>query len=229
MARLPDCPLASAAPVSPDPAARVRGPGRRPEIDRELLLQAAITLIGPDRSIATLSLREIAREAGIAPNSFYRHFPSVDALAVALIECAGESLRQIIGSARQRVGHQRSVIRGSVEAFLEQLDAEDKYLHLLLREGHVGSPAFRHAVEEQLCGFEDELVVDLKALVAAEGGHLLWPELTARALTRLVFAMGTRALDMDAVERHYLAEETIRMLRMIMLGALASHQIEDSA
>jgi len=33
---------------------------------------AALKLVGPHRSISTLSLREVAREAGIAPNSFYR-------------------------------------------------------------------------------------------------------------------------------------------------------------
>lgn len=217
--------------ASSPPAASKRSPkapardsarvlGRRPEIDRERILSAASALIGPDRSVATLSLREVAREAGIAPNSFYRHFSGIDELAVALIDQAGESLRQIIGAARQRLGSSQSVIRSSVEVFLAQLDADDRYLPLLLREGNVGSPEFRHAVEQQLCGFEDELVIDLKALVAAGGGTLLSPQLTARALTRLVFAMGTRALDMTRAERVVLAEESVTMLRMIMAGSV---------
>ncbi len=205
------------APVPP-----ARGPGRRPEIDRERIVQAALKLLGPDRSVATLSLREIAREAGIAPNSFYRHFHNVDELAVALIERAGRSLRLIIGAARQRVGRERSVIQSSVEAFLEQLDAEDKFLHILLREGCVGSREFRQAVERQLCFFEAELQTDLVRLSAEAGGCVHRPEATARALTRLVFAMGTRALDMGPAERRELAEETVCMLRMIMVGALAA-------
>ncbi len=199
-----------------------RGPGRRPEIDRERIVQAALKLLGPDRSVATLSLREIAREAGIAPNSFYRHFHNVDELAVALIERAGRSLRVIIGAARQRVGQQGSVIQSSVEVFLEQLDAQDKFLHILLREGCVGSREFRHAVERQLCFFEEELKTDLIRLSAAAGGRVHRPEATARAMTRLVFAMGTRALDMGPEHRRELAEETVCMLRMIMVGALAT-------
>ncbi len=202
-------------------APATRGPGRRPEIDRERIVQAALKLLGPDRSVATLSLREIAREAGIAPNSFYRHFHNVDALAVALIERAGRSLRVIIGAARQRVGRERSVIQSSVDVFLEQLDAEDKFLHILLREGYVGSREFRQAVERQLCFFEEELKTDLIRLSAMAGGRVMRPEATARALTRLVFAMGTRALDMGPNERRDLAEETVCMLRMIMVGALA--------
>lgn len=197
-----------------------RGPGRRPEIDRERIIQAALKLLGPDRSVATLSLREIAREAGIAPNSFYRHFHNVDELAVALIERAGQSLRVIIGAARQRVGQDNSVIRSSVDVFLEQLDAEDQFLHLLLREGSVGSAAFRQAVERQLCFFEEELQRDLIRLTVARGNAVHEPRATARAMTRLVFMMGARALDMSTAERMELAEETVTMLRVIMVGTL---------
>ena len=48
------------------------------------------------KSISSLSLREVAREAGIAPNSFYRHFKDIDELAIALIERSGIVLRQIL-------------------------------------------------------------------------------------------------------------------------------------
>lgn len=198
-----------------------RRPGRRPEIDREHLIQAALKLLGPDRSVATLSLREVAREAGIAPNSFYRHFRNVDELAIALIERAGRSLRIIIGAARQRIGQEQSLIRSSVQVFLDQLDAEDQFLHMLLREGTVGSPAFRQTVERQLCFFEEELMTDLVRLTVAQGGTLFEPRATARAMTRLVFAMGARALDMPPSEHAPLADETVKILRMILVGALA--------
>ncbi|WP_241544185.1 TetR family transcriptional regulator, partial [Xanthomonas translucens] len=68
-------------------------PARRSAISREDLLAAALKLIGPHRSVSTLSLREVTREAGIAPNSFYRQFRDMDELAVALIDLAGSSLR----------------------------------------------------------------------------------------------------------------------------------------
>ena len=56
--------------------------GRKATITKEELFQATLNLIGPQKSIASLSLREIAREAGIAPNSFYRHFKDIDQLAI---------------------------------------------------------------------------------------------------------------------------------------------------
>jgi AcrR family transcriptional regulator len=195
-------------------------PTRRPGISREDLLAAALKLIGPNRSLSTVSLREVAREAGIAPNSFYRQFRDMGELSIALIDLAGRSLRTIIGQARERArSTDRSVIRVSVETFMEQLRADDKLLHVLLREGAVGSDAFKHAVERELMYFEDELCVDLVRLAAADGGTLHEPALVAKAITRLVFAMGAIAMDQPAERDPEVIEQISQMLRMIITGA----------
>ena len=193
---------------------------RKAAISREDLLAAAMKLIGPHRSLSTVSLREVAREAGIAPNSFYRQFRDMDELAVALIDLAGSSLRTIIGQARERAtSTDRSVVRVSVETFMEQLRADDKLLHVLLREGAVGSDAFKQAVDRELAYFEDELCVDLVRLAAAEGAALFEPALVAKAITRLVFAMGATAMDQPPERDPALIEQISQMLRMIITGA----------
>jgi AcrR family transcriptional regulator len=199
-------------------AAAAPAPGRKATISREDIIEAAVHLVGPHRSISTLSLREIAREAGIAPNSFYRHFRDVDELAVALIDRAGESLRRIIGEARARAHTERSVVRGSVQAFMHQLRANDKHLHLLLREGTVGSTAFKQAVDRQLGFFEEELRLDLIRFADANETGLYEPGLTAKAITRLVFAMGATAMDLPPERLPQFTEELITMVRMIMTG-----------
>jgi AcrR family transcriptional regulator len=193
---------------------------RKAAISREDLLAAALKLIGPNRSLSTVSLREVTREAGIAPNSFYRQFRDMDELAVAMIDLAGRSLRTIIGQARERATvTERSVVRVSVETFMEQLRADDKLLHVLLREGAVGSDAFKHAVERELMYFEDELRVDLIRLAAAEGAALHEPALVAKAITRLVFAMGAIAMDQPPERDPEVIEQISQMLRMIITGA----------
>ena len=98
----------------------VRSVGRKATITKEELFQATLNLIGPQKSIASLSLREIAREAGIAPNSFYRHFKDIDELAIALIDRSGLVLRKIIREARLQASMQHSIIRSSVEVFIQQ-------------------------------------------------------------------------------------------------------------
>lgn len=192
--------------------------GRRAVISREDLIAAALTLVGPNRSVSSLSLREVARAAGIAPNSFYRHFRDIDELAIALIDQAGRSLRQLIGEARHRATPERSVVRSSVETFMEQLSSDEKLLHILLREGNVGSDAFKQAVERELRFFEDELCVDLIRLAKAHGTPIHEPALVAKAITRLVFAMGATATDLPAERHPEIAEQMVIMLRMIIVG-----------
>jgi AcrR family transcriptional regulator len=205
--------------MSPNPPpAQVASPGRKPVIAREDIIAAALKLVGPHRSVSSLSLREVAREAGIAPNSFYRQFRDMDELAVALIDLAGQSLRQIIGEARQRASAERSVVRGSIEAFMEQLRADDRLLHILLREGSVGSTAFKQAVDRQLNFFEEELRLDLIRLAQAKQTGLYEPALTAKAITRLVFTMGATAVDLPPDKYTELTEQVVLMVRMIITG-----------
>ncbi|MDQ5927464.1 MAG: HTH-type transcriptional repressor FabR [Pseudomonadota bacterium] len=202
--------------VNKPPAAGT--PGRKAVISREDIIAAALKLVGPNRSVSNLSLREVAREAGIAPNSFYRQFRDMDELAVALIERAGQSLRQIIGEARKRARADRSVVRGSVEAFMEQLRSDDKLLHILLREGSVGSDAFKQAVDRQLNYFEEELCLDLIRLARLNKTGLFEPALTAKAITRLVFAIGATAMDAPPDKLDEMTDQLALMVRMIVTG-----------
>ncbi len=197
-----------------------RAPRRSPVTAQELM-DAAVDLSTSMRSVSSLSLREIARAAGIAPNSFYRHFRDVDELAVAVIDQAGRSLRGIIREARQRISPDRSVIRTSVEAFMEQIDNEQRYLHVLLREMSIGSEAFRRAVERELSYFEDELCEELMRLGTLNGKAFHQPILAARAITRLVFNMGASAVDSSREERAEMVDQLVVMVRMIIVGAQA--------
>ena len=57
----------------------------RKEATRRAIVAAALTLL-EEQSFSALSLREVTREAGIAPTAFYRHFESMEALGLVLIE-----------------------------------------------------------------------------------------------------------------------------------------------
>jgi TetR/AcrR family transcriptional regulator, fatty acid biosynthesis regulator len=197
----------------------VRTVGRKATISKEELFQAALNLIGPQKSISSLSLREVAREAGIAPNSFYRHFRDIDELAIELIGRSGIVLRQILHEARLKAVRNSSIVRSSVEVFIEQLDADEGNLSLLLREGYTGSASYKEAVEKQLNYFQQELKDDLVRLEVQNSNQMKHPDLAAKAITQLVFNMGAKLIDMPASERKEVAEQTMTMIRMILEGA----------
>ena len=198
---------------------QVRSVGRKATITREELFQATLNLIGPQKSIASLSLREIAREAGIAPNSFYRHFKDIDELAIALIDRSGLVLRRIIREARLQASKQQSIIRSSVEVFIQQLDADEGNLSLLLREGYTGSTSYKAAVDRQLNFFQQELQEDLIRLEQMNNGKISHADIAAKAITQLVFNMGAKVIEIPAEQRTEVAEQTIIMIRMILEGA----------
>jgi AcrR family transcriptional regulator len=196
-------------------------PKRKPAISEQELMDAAVRLVDPKRSVSSLSLREIAREAGIAPNSFYRHFRDVDELAVALIDRAGRGLRGTIREARKRLENDRGGVRSSVEVFMEALDDDQKYLKILLREISIGSDAFRHAVDRELNYFEEELNDELLRIAKTTGKKIHESRLVAKAITRLVFTLGASAANMNIEQRNDLTQETVIMVRMIITGANA--------
>jgi AcrR family transcriptional regulator len=88
------------------------------EKTRRSLVEAAFSQLSAERSFASLSLREVARE-GIAPTSFYRHFRDVDELGLTMVDESGLMLRQLMRQARQRIAKGGSVIRTSVSTFME--------------------------------------------------------------------------------------------------------------
>ena len=72
-------------------ASRPRAPRKRAYHHRDLrqaLVAAALDVL-PDVGAAGLSLRDIARRAGVSPAAPYHHFPDKDALVAAVAgECA---------------------------------------------------------------------------------------------------------------------------------------------
>jgi len=90
---------------------------------------------------------------------------------------------------------------------------------VLLREGTAGSDAFKQAVDRELNYFEDELKVDLVRLAALDGATLHEPALAAKAITRLIFAMGGTAMDLPEEKDPELIEQMSQMIRMIITGA----------
>ncbi len=103
------------------------------EKTRRSLVEAAFSQLSAERSFASLSLREVAREAGIAPTSFYRHFRDVDELGLTMVDESGLMLRQLMRQARQRIAKGGSVIRTSVSTFMEFIGNNPNAFRLLLR------------------------------------------------------------------------------------------------
>lgn len=186
------------------------------EKTRRQLIDAALGQLSAERSFSSLSLREVAKEAGLAPTSFYRHFSDMDELGLTLVDEAGLTLRQLMRQARQRIEKGGSVIKISVITFMEFIENNANIFRLLLRERSGTSADFRAAVSREIRYFTLELTDYLQR------ANQLEPEiayLQANAAVTIVFNAGADALDVDSYEREQLVESIIQQLRFIARGA----------
>ncbi len=135
---------------------------------RRALMDAALAQLSADRGFGSLSLREVAREAGIAPTSFYRHFAELDELGLALVDEGGVALRQLMRQARKRIARNGSAISTSVDTFMEYLGNNANLFRLMLRERTGVSKPFRTAVKAEIDHFVTELADDLRRFAAEE-------------------------------------------------------------
>ncbi|SHO57218.1 HTH-type transcriptional repressor FabR [Vibrio quintilis] len=185
------------------------------EKTRRSLIDAAFRQLSAERSFSSLSLREVTREAGIAPTSFYRHFESMDELGLTMVDEGGLLLRQLMRQARQRIAKEGSVIRTSVETFMEFIACNPNVFRLLLRERSGISYEFRVAVAREIQHF----CAELTEYLVFKGVDRDIAAVQAEASVTLVFSSGAEAMDLDKNERDALAERLIIQLRIIAQGA----------
>jgi len=197
---------------------------------RRALIEAALRL-SVERGFSGLSLRAVAREASIAPTSFYRHFQNMDDLGLALVDEVGMSLRQLVRQARHRVHESgsHSVVRASIQTFMEFTERNSNLFRLLLGEGAGSTPAFRRAIAKEIQRFTDDLAEDLVREAEIKQRPIAHSRYAAEAMVTVAFNQGAAAIDLSPAERLKAAERIILEVRLIMRGAEAMAQDEATA
>ncbi len=192
------------------------------QLTRRAILDAALRLSSA-RGFSSLSLRAVAKEAGIAPNAFYKHFKDLDDLGLALADQVGMSLRQLVRQARRRVQEagRGSVVRTSIQLFMEFAENDSDLFRLLMGEGAGSTRAFRKAIHLEVKRFTSDLLEDLTREAEAAGRPMAHPELAAEAMVTVAFNLGANALDLPREERLAVLERIVWQVRIIMRGAEA--------
>lgn len=201
-------------------ATKPGGRAERKERTRQKLLDATLHLV-TTRSLASVSLREVARDAGIVPTAFYRHFDSMDALGVELVDDCMRPLRQMIRDARRGTSSRGDIIAGTVAILGRQVRDHPAQFQFLTRERYGGVAAVRRAIAMELRLFTSELTVDLARLTA--GGEWSSDDLEMAA-ELMVAAMLNAVLQLLELDRRHREDEqrildsSERQLRLIALG-----------
>jgi AcrR family transcriptional regulator len=194
---------------------------------REALIEAALRLL-EDESFSSLSLREVAREAGIVPTGFYRHFDNMQDLGLALVDRSFRSLRDMLRGARATADGHGHVIRRSIAIVVADIREHRTHYRFIARERSGGVASLRHAIRSQIRLLGSELATDLARMPALAA----WSTDDLQMLAALLVGVGVSAADAlvdvplggQEAERE-IASQAERQLRLITLGVPGWHSL----
>lgn len=196
------------------------------------LMAAALRLSSGGRSLSSIGLRELAREAGLNPNTFYRHFRDVDDLGMALIEDISSQLRQPLRDLRREAAARaacceqlklpmlfgidmqrgRRVTHETVQLFFDFVDQHPTVFLIGVRELHGASPRLRQALIAVMDEFAEDMTEDI-------GNFKLLPANLSAAQVRQIAYMVSHNLFGQVLD--YLGQPE----RQAAIRALAEEQI----
>lgn len=186
---------------------------------RRKLIEAALSL-SAKKGFASLSIREVSKEAGITAAAFYRHFHDLEELGLVLIDEIGLSLRQLLRESRRVTNKEGSAIKLSVEAFINYIIDNANLFRLLQGERQGSTLAFRQALYAELGRFIEEMSVDLERVQKQLKQPLKDPDLAAEAIVSVVFTIGSEVLDLPKHKRSAVIERIIKLVKIIIRGSI---------
>lgn len=203
---------------------------------RERLVDAAIRLSGRTRSLHAVGIRELAREAGLNPNTFYRHFRNHDELGLAVLGRIVETLREPLRALRAQATEQALADSGPAADLHGRLNTVARVVDYCLRgyfefatrhpeafviggrELNGPSPVLRQAIREAMDLFADDLAEDMAQIPL----HEALERNALREIAGFVIRQ-TFHVSLDYIERPAMRETICRRLRdqllMMLVGA----------
>lgn len=213
------------ADVSSHPPALTASGNRRDarkQHTRQQLMQAALTLVGQGRGFTSLSLREVTREIGVVPASFYRHFKDMDELGLALVEEGGVTLRRLLREARRSGFPPKDMLHNSVLVYKRYLEQNRLMFAFIVGERSGGSPVIRKAIRREEEHFVHEMAHDMRELGTVPGLSGQTVELICSLVVSTMLNAANDILDLPAgrqQDERELVAHFVQQLRLIFLGA----------
>lgn len=138
----------------------------RKQQSRQALLEAALNLSTSGRSFSSISLREVAREVGLVPTAFYRHFQDMDDLAKELVDQVALHLKTILHQlAKSYLNQPNTDIVSSIDLFFQTVEQYPQAWIFIISERWGGAQVLRDAIAREIEDLNYNFSLDLAKLV----------------------------------------------------------------
>ena len=190
----------------------------RKEATRRAIVAAALRLL-EDRSFSALSLREVTREAGIVPAAFYRHFESMEALGLVLIDESFRVLRDMLRGARAGKLDPNRIIESSVDILVAGVNERREHWRFIGRERSSGVTVLRYAIRTEIRLISSELAIDLARFPGIHTWSAEDLNILAALFVNAMISIAEAIEDaVDATSLDDIKATAIKQLRMIVVG-----------
>jgi len=186
------------------------------------LIQAALRLITQSRSLTSLGLRELAREAGLNPNTFYRHFRNLDEFGLQVLGYIAEDMKAGVRELRRTADTSEQAVHDTVTFVYHYFLANPAATTVAVRELHGPSPLLRRALETQLDASAREMAEDILERQLVRGVEpATIHEISDMTIRYILF----RAMDYidQPGQREQIQQETERFINRQFRGAIVEH------
>ncbi len=193
--------------------------GERKERTRRAILDATLELC-EDSSLVALSLRQVAKQVGIVPTAFYRHFDSIEELGMVLVEESFVSLREMLRDVRRSDPEYLDIIDSSISVLRDHVHSRRTHFAFIARERVAGPPDVRAAIRHQLDLVERELAADLARLTDPAAWSTEDLQVLANLIVTSMVGTAEAILASRPEAEKAIVERARTQLRMVILGVL---------
>ena len=129
---------------------------------KEAILDAALRLFS-ENGFDGVSMRAVAREAGVSKSNIYHHFESKEALYLAIVKASAESLSEMVEALAEGAGEFDARLRKFTRAHLAHLFDQAATVRLFLRELFSEETRLQKLLVEQVIGGIFERMISIFA------------------------------------------------------------------
>ena len=187
---------------------------------RNKLMDSVLAIIGVGANFASISLREVAKTAGVVPTSFYRHFGDMEELGLSIVDELGLKLRRLMRGSFNTAESDAEMIRQCVETYFDYVLDNANVFQFVNQSRTGGTPSLQDAIRDEMKFVTDRISTELRQIV---------PDMTtsnrdtvASLIVSGLMESTTQLLaipEENAGQQDELREQTINQMQVVLLGA----------
>ena len=187
---------------------------------RSALMDSVLAIIGYGANFASISLREVAKTAGLVPTSFYRHFGDMEELGLAMVDELGLNLRRLMRGSFDNRQDLQDIVHHSVAAYYQYVLDNANLFRFMNQARTGGTPGLQDAIRNEVNSVTGRVATELSQILPSlkSTDRELVAGLIVATLLEATTALLAIPKEQDAL-RSELTERTAQQMCLILKGA----------